>query len=187
MDYGSRSQRPPGERIVAHNQLLLPLLPLDDRVLLPHMAFPVAIESDAARAAIAAAQEVDGLVLLVPRRQGRYAKIGTVAKIGEAGRRPHGRRGVAFQGLYRGVLNGAAVEKTGALWITVEPAPDPDLDQIPGKAKALASEYRALLENILDTRGAGAIMQVVRGVEHPGQLADMAGYSPDLKLEQQLE
>jgi ATP-dependent Lon protease len=151
------------------------------------MTLPVAIESDAARAAVAAAQEVDGLVLLVPRTQGRYAKIGTVAQIEESGRLPDGRRGVAFQGLYRGVLNGAAVERTGALWITVEPAPDPDLDQLPGKSRTLAAEYRALLENILDTRGAAAIMQVVRAVEHPGELADMAGYSPDLKLEQQLE
>ncbi len=172
---------------MAQNQLLIPLLPLDDRVMLPHMALPVAIESDAARAAVAAAQEVDGLVLLVPRIQGRYAKIGTVAHIEESGRLPDGRRGVAFQGLYRGVLNGAAVERTGALWITVEPAPDPELKALPGKAVALAKEYRAIVENLLDGRGASAIIQVVRSIEHPGQLADMAGYSPDLKLEQQLE
>ena len=172
---------------MAHNQLLLPLLPMDDRVVLPHMALPVAIESDAARAAVAAAQEVDGLVLLVPRIEGRYASIGTVAHIEESGRLPDGRRGVAFQGLYRGVLNGAAVERTGALWITVEPAPDPDIEKLPGKAQALASEYRAIVENLLDARGASAIAQVLRSIDHPGQLADMAGYSPDLKLEQQLE
>src|SRR5438105_675389 len=172
---------------MAQNHLLLPLLPLDERVVLPHMALPVAIESDAARAAIAAAQEVDGLVLLVPRIQGRYAQIGTVAHIEESGRLPDGRRAAAFQGLYRGVLNGAAVERTGALWMNVEPAPDPELEQLPGRAKALAAEYRAILENLLEARGASAIVQVVRSIEHPGQLADMAGYSPDLKLEQQLE
>ena len=32
-----------------------------------------------------------------------------------------------------------------------------------------------------------AIGQVLRGIEHPGQLADMSGYSPDLKLHQHLE
>ena len=172
---------------MAQNQLLLPLLPLDDRVVLPHMALPVAIESEAARAAVVAAQEVDGLVLLVPRTQGRYARIGTVAHIEEAGRLPDGRRGAAFQGLYRGILNGAAVERTGALWITVEPAPDPELEDLPGKARALAVEYRAILENLLEARGATAIIQVVRSIDHPGQLADMAGYSPDLKVEQLLE
>jgi ATP-dependent Lon protease len=162
-------------------------MPMDERVVLPHMALPVAIESDAARAAIAAAQEVDGLVLLVPRIQGRYAKIGTVAHIEESGRLPDGRRAAAFQGLYRGVLNGAAVERTGALWITVEPAPDPELEELPGRAKALATEYRAILENLLEARGASAIIGVVRSIDHPGQLADMAGYSPDLKLDQQLD
>ena len=36
---------------MSHQELLLPLLATDDRVILPHMAVPVAIESDAARAA----------------------------------------------------------------------------------------------------------------------------------------
>jgi len=172
---------------MAPNPLLLPLLPLDARVVLPHMALPVAIESDAARAAVAAAQEVSGLVLLVPRIHERYARIGTVAHIEESGRLPDGRSAVAFQGLYRGVLNGAAVERTGALWINVEPAPDPELEQLPGRAQALAKEYRAILENLLEARGASSIAQMLRTIDHPGALADMAGYSPDLRLEQQLE
>src|SRR5438046_9397192 len=90
------------------------------------MALPVAIESEAARAAVAAAREVDGLVLIVPRIQGRYAQIGTVAHIEESGRLPDGRRAAAFQGLYRGGLNGAATERTGAPWSAVAPAPAPD-------------------------------------------------------------
>ena len=43
------------------------------------------------------------------------------------------------------------------------------------------------MENLLDLRGASAIAQMLRGIEHPGQLADMSGYSPDLKLHQHLE
>ncbi len=177
----------PENETVSQSPLLLPLLPLDERVVLPHMALPVAIESDAARAAVAAAHEVSGLVLLVPRIHDRYARIGTVAHIEETGRLPDGRSAAAFQGLYRGVLNGAAVERIGTLWITVEPAPDPELGQLPGKAQALAREYRAILENLLEARGASAIAQVLRTIDHPGELADMAGYLPDLKLEQQLE
>src|SRR5439155_15014088 len=138
---------------MSDRELLLPLLALDDRVILPHMAVPIAIESDAARAAIAAAQQSGGLVLLVPRIDDKYAKVGTVAQVEESGRLPDGREGAALQGLYRGILNGAAVERTGALWITVEPAADPFLDQLPAKAKELATEYRAILENLLDVRG----------------------------------
>jgi ATP-dependent Lon protease len=172
---------------LSEKELLLPLLALDDRVVLPHMAVPVATESDAAKAAVAAAQQSSGLVLLVPRIDGRYARIGTVAHIDESGHLPDGREASALRGLYRAVLNGAAVERTGALWITVEPAPDPKLDELPGKATALAKEYRAILENLLDLRDASAIAQMLRSVEHPGELADMAGYSQDLKLHQRLE
>ena len=167
--------------------LLLPLLPLDDRVILPHMTVPVAIDSESARAAALAARQTDGLVVLVPRIDGQYARVGTVAHIEESGRLPDGRHASVFAGQYRAVLSGGAIEREGALWMTVEPAPDADLEALPPAAHELAREYRAIQENLLDLRGAAAIGQVLRGIEHPGQLADMSGYSPDLKLHQHLE
>jgi ATP-dependent Lon protease len=173
--------------VLPTSELLLPLLPLDDRVILPHMTVPVAVDSESARAAILAARQTDGLVVLVPRIDGHYARLGTVAHIEESGRLPDGRQASVFRGQYRGVLNSAAVEREGALWMTVEPAPDPDLDALPAAAQTLAKEYRAVLENLLDLRGASAIGQMLRGIEHPGQLADMSGYSSDLQLHQHLE
>jgi ATP-dependent Lon protease len=167
-------------------QLLLPLLPLDDRVILPHMTVPVAVESEGARAAVLAARQTDGLVVIVPRIDGHFASIGTVAHIEESGRLPDGRQASVFRGQYRGVLNSAAVEREGTLWMSVESAPDPELDQLPAAAHELAREYRAVLENLLDLRGASAIGQMLRGIEHPGQLADMSGYSADLQLHQHL-
>src|SRR5437868_6870259 len=151
------------------------------------MTVPVAVDSESARAAVLAARQTDGLVVLVPRIDGRFARLGTVAHIEESGRLPDGRQASVFRGLYRGVLNSAAVERDGALWMTVESAPDPDLDALPAAALSLAKEYRAILENLLDLRGASAIGQMLRGIEHPGQLADMSGYSPDLQLHQHLE
>jgi ATP-dependent Lon protease len=168
-------------------ELLLPLLPLDDRVVLPHMTVPVAIESDTARAAVLAARQTDSLVVLVPRIDGQYARVGTVAHSDESGRLPDGRQASVFRGQYRAILNSGAIEREGALWMTVEPAPDPDRNALPPVAQTLAREYRAILENLLDLRGASAIAQVLRGIERPGELADMSGYSPDLKLHQHLE
>src|SRR5437879_2017730 len=168
-------------------ELLLPLLPLDDRVILPHMTVPVAVDSESARAAVLASRQTDGLVVLVPRIDGRYPNLGAVAHIEESGRLPDGRQASVFRGLYRGVLNSAAVEREGALWMTVQSAPDPDLEALPAAALTLAKEYRAVLENLLDLRGASAIGQMLRGIEHPGQLADMSGYSADLQLQQHLE
>jgi ATP-dependent Lon protease len=172
---------------VSEKELLLPLLALDDRVIMPHMTVPVTVESDAARAAFGAARESSNLLLLVPRIDGHYGRIGTVARIEESGRLPDGREAVVIRGLYRGVLNGAAEERTGTLWITVEPAQDPKSSELPGKVHALAKEYRAIVENLLELRDATAIAQMVRSIENPGELADLSGYSPDLKLHQQLE
>jgi ATP-dependent Lon protease len=170
-----------------NSELLLPLLPLDDRVILPHMTVPVAVDSESARAAVLAARQTDGLVVLVPRVDGHFARLGTVANIEESGRLPDGRQASVFRGQYRGVLNSAAVEREGALWMSVESAPDPDLDALPAESLSLAKEYRAIIENLLDLRGASAIGQMLRGIEHPGQLADMSGYSADLQLHQHLE
>src|SRR5690242_4110434 len=108
------------------------------------MTVPVAVDSESARAALLAARQTDGLVVLVPRIDGHYAKLGTVAHIEESGRLPDGRQAAVFRGQYRGVLNSAAVEREGALWVTVEPSPDPDLDVLPPAAQSLAREYRAV-------------------------------------------
>jgi ATP-dependent Lon protease len=167
-------------------QLVLPVLSLDDRVILPHMTVPVAVESEGARAAVLAARQTDGLVVVVPRVDGHLATVGTVAHIEESGRLPDGRQASVFRGQHRGLLTSAAVERDGALWMTVEPAPDPELDQLSAAAHELAREYRAVLENLLDLRGASAVGQMLRGIEHPGQLADMSGYSAELQLHQHL-
>src|SRR5437879_13785898 len=79
-------------------ELLLPLLPLDDRVILPHMTVPVAVDSESARADVLAARQTDGLVVLVPRIDGRFARLGTVAHSEESGRLPGGPQASVFRG-----------------------------------------------------------------------------------------
>src|SRR5258708_30186516 len=131
------------EDVQQNTELLLPLLPLDDRVILPHMTVPVPVDSESGRAAVLAARQTDGLVVLVPRIDGRFARLGTVAHIEESGRLPDGRQASVFRGQYRGVLNSAAVEREGALWMNVEAAPDPELAALAPAAPRLAKGYRA--------------------------------------------
>ena len=103
----------------------LPLLPLSTGVVLPQMVVPLGLESDEAKAAADAALGGDGLLVLVPRIETDdgptvYAKVGTVAKIEEAGRLPGGGRGVLVRGLHRAQV-GAGVPGTGsALWLSSE-------------------------------------------------------------------
>ena len=51
----------------------------------------------------------------------------------------------------------------------------------------LAREYRAVLENILLTRGARRMAERLRDVTEASQIADLSGYSPDLSLAQKVE
>src|SRR5438067_13897211 len=115
LDYCQPSPRWLEERedVPLHSELLLPLLPLDDRVILPHMTVPVAVDSETARAAVLAARQTDGLVLLVPRIDGQFARLGTVAHIEESGRLPDGRQASVLRGQYRAVLNSPARDREG--------------------------------------------------------------------------
>src|SRR2546421_4605409 len=102
----------------------LPLLPLTSGVVLPQMVVPLALESDEAQAAADAAAPTDGFLVLVPRievegQPARYARVGTVAKIEEAGRLPNGVRGVLVRGLHRAVLGVGAPSPTPGLWVSV--------------------------------------------------------------------
>ena len=70
--------------------ILLPVLPLPDAVVLPHMVVTTGVESDEARSAIKAARDGDHRLLLVPKVDGRYARVGTVAKVDEYGTEDNG-------------------------------------------------------------------------------------------------
>src|SRR5437879_1328064 len=165
--------------------LSLPLLPLTRGVVLPGMVVTMAVESDEAGSALSAARNGDGRLVLVPRLEnGRYANVGTVAAVETAGELPSGLRAVVVRGVQRARV-GIGVPGTGsALWVQVEPVDD----AIPSeRAVELAREYRAVVQNVLEYRGAGQIAEALRGITDPGAMADTAGYSPDLTFEQNVE
>jgi ATP-dependent Lon protease len=164
---------------------ILPLLPLTTGVVLPGMVVTLTIESDDARTAVSAARATGGELLLVPRVESRYALVGTVGKVEDVGSLPSGMEAVVIRGLHRATI-GAGVPGTGdATWVQVEPSPDP-LDPTE-RARELAREYRAVLENIVDSRGVPQVAEFLRGIQDPGAMADTAGYSPDLSFEQKVE
>jgi ATP-dependent Lon protease len=161
----------------------LPLLPLTTGVVLPGMVVTLTIESDEAAAAVEAAD--GGELLLVPRLDGRYARIGTVAKVEDVGRLRGGQEALVIRGLHRAVV-GVGVAGTGdALWVQVEPAADTEAPS--ARARELAREYRAVIESIVESRGVPQVAEFLRGISDPGAIADTSGYSPDLSFEQKVE
>src|SRR5829696_9149114 len=149
-------------------QLLL--IPLDDSILFPGMTATVAADvGDAKR------------VLVLPRPDGEYGRIGTVAEVVETGRLPGGLSAATLTGLHRGLAGAASPGPGGELVIDVEELHDgnPDSERV----RELEREYRAVVEEILDLRGDdGRIAAFMRSISEPGALADTTGYSPDVSL-----
>jgi ATP-dependent Lon protease len=163
----------------------LPLLPLTTGVVLPGMVVTLAIESPEASAAVAAAAETDEkLLLLVPKTDGRYAAVGTVAKIEDLGQLRGGVDGLVIRGLHRAAL-GIGVPGTGeATWVEIHPTEEPPVTE---HATELAREYRVLIESITESRGAPQVGEFLRGMTDPSQIADTSGYSPDLSFERKVQ
>ncbi len=169
---------------MTNENVTLPLLPLKSGVVLPGMVFTMALESGEAKAAVEAARSAGGRLLLVPHIEGRFASVGVIAEVMEEGDLPGGLPAVAVRGDGRAVI-GTGVPGTGdALWVEAEPLDEPE----PTPAvNELAREYRAVLENILHSRGAGRIAAQLREITEPSRLVDVSGYSPDLSLTQKVE
>jgi ATP-dependent Lon protease len=169
---------------VTEAKITLPLLPLKSGVVLPGMVFTMALESEESRVAVEAARSAGGHLLLVPHIEGRYASVGVIAEVMEEGSLPGGLPAVAVRGDQRAAI-GTGVPGTGeALWVEAEPLTDDDATPA---ASELAREYRAVLENILLSRGARQVAAQLRDITEPGRLADVAGYSPDLSLSQKVQ
>jgi ATP-dependent Lon protease len=151
------------------------LIPLDDIVVFPTMDINLPVDASG-----------EDRVLLVPRHEGQYAKVGTIARVTDTIRLPGGARGVSLESEARGVIVGAA-EADAQGRLRAEVAEHPDTKPVDGRTRELEREYRAVVEEILAERGADErVSAFLRSVSDPGPLADTAGYSPDLSFEQKV-
>ena len=147
-------------------QLLL--IPLDDSILFPGMSATIAADVGEAER-----------VFVLPRTDGEYGRVGTVAEVVEKGRLPGGVDVVTLTGLHRGLAGVGGAGTDGQLTVEVEEIEDgiPTDD----RTRELEREYRAVVEEILDLRGDdGRIAAFLRSISEPGPLADTSGYSPDI-------
>ncbi|HUG65403.1 MAG TPA: endopeptidase La [Gaiellaceae bacterium] len=160
---------------MSENAISLLLVPLEDIVVFPNMNVTLTVDvGDEER------------VLLVPKHDDEYAKVGTVAEVTDRIRLPGGGRAVALNGLHRGVAGAAVSDSQGRLFVEVEERPDEE--SADGSIRELEREYRAVVEEILELRGDdGRIAAFVRSITDPGALADTSGYSPDLTFEQKMQ
>ncbi|MEU6413159.1 endopeptidase La [Microbispora sp. NPDC046933] len=163
---------------------ILPVLPLDDEVVLPGMVVPLDLSDSEVRAAIDAARASgESTVLLVPRIDGRYGPVGVSAVVEQVGRLPGGEPAAVVRGVDRMRVGTGTTGPGAALWVeatVLEPvAAGP-------RAEELAKEYKALTTTILQKRGAWQVVDAVNQITDPAVLADSAGYAPWLQTPQKL-
>ena len=104
------------ERETTVSKLLL--VPLDDIVVFPNMNVTLTIDvGDEER------------VLLVPKHDGGYAKVGTVAEVADRVRLPGGDTAVVLNGLHRAIAGAAATDPQGRLFVEAEERPDDSTDR----------------------------------------------------------
>ncbi len=178
---------------------LLPVLPLDDDVVLPGMVVPLDLTDTETRAAVESAQantpsqaSFPGIrstggskaeVLIVPRVHGEYAEYGTVATVERIGRVPGGKAAVLLRGTARALVGRMADGPGAARWVHAEDAPETTNDQ----TAKLAAEYKAVVMSILQQRGGWQLIDAVQQVEDASAVADLSGNAPYLDTEQKLE
>jgi ATP-dependent Lon protease len=153
----------------------LRLIPLDDTVVFPGMSITLTVEVGD-----------DERVVLVPRHDSEFADVGVVATVAERVRLPGGGHAVNVEAEHRALVGAAQTGLDGDLFVEV----DERHDEVPvdARTRTLSREYRAVVEEILELRGADArITGWLRSISEPGTLADSCGYSPDLNYEQRVE
>ncbi|MFJ8152476.1 endopeptidase La [Streptomyces sp. NPDC094468] len=173
--------------------LTLPVLPLDDEVVLPGMVVPLDLKDPDVRAAVEAAQAAarnepgKPRVLLVPRVDGTYPGTGVLGTVEQVGRLADGDPGALIRGRYRVRIGAGTTGPGAALWVegtrVEENVPDP----VPGHVTELVKEYKALATAWLRKRAAWQVVDRVQAIDDVSALADNSGYSPFLTTDQKIE
>jgi ATP-dependent Lon protease len=161
----------------------LPVLPLNQGVVLPQMVVTIALETDEAKA-VAAAVGADGRLLLVPRIDGRYARVGAVASVEDRGPLPNGTPALVIRAEGRALVGAGVIGTGDALWVQAELVDD---SVISTRTEELAREYRAAAGLLLERLGGRRMSAMLRDVDGPSALADTAGWWPDLSVERKIE
>src|SRR5258707_15718008 len=89
------------------------LIPLDDTVVFPTMDVTLPVDTHG-----------EERVLLIPRHEGDFAKVGTIARVAQSVRLPGGIPGAVLEGEARGVAGAAQTNQDGLLFVDVQEHPD---------------------------------------------------------------
>jgi ATP-dependent Lon protease len=162
----------------------LPVLPLTDTVLLPGMVIPVTLDAGTQAAVDAARTSGDNTLLAVPRLDGEYGPVGTIATIEQVGRLSSGESAAVIRGVARAKIGSGVPGPGAALWVEATTLDD---SAPTGRTRELARDYKAMVTAVLQKRGAWQVIDAVERMTDLDELANSAGYAPWLTLAQKAQ
>ncbi|QJD66922.1 endopeptidase La [Xanthomonas campestris pv. badrii] len=158
----------------------LPVLPLRDVVVFPHMVIPLFVGRDKSMRALEKAMEADKRILLVAQKSAEtddpaaadLYTVGTLAQVLQLLKLPDGTIKVLVEGLSRVTVD-KVVELDGALQgqgIEVEASDARE----PREVEAIARSLMSLFEQYVKTNRKlpPELLQTLAGIDEPGRLAD---------------
>ncbi|QQP97902.1 endopeptidase La [Lysobacter enzymogenes] len=160
--------------------MTLPVLPLRDVVVFPHMVIPLFVGRDKSIRALDLAMESDKRILLVAQKSAEtddpgaedLYEIGTLAQVLQLLKLPDGTIKVLVEGVSR-VRVDEVVERDGAL-AGHAVAVEPEIDREEREIEAIARSLMGLFEQYVKTNRKlpPELMQTLAGIDEPGRLAD---------------
>jgi len=176
------------------NMVQLPLLPLRDVVVFPHMVIPLFVGRPKSIKALETAMEAGKSIVLVaqksaakdePAPEDLYS-IGTVASILQMLKLPDGTVKVLVEGSQRAHINEIIDVKTH---FAVEATPIPADNEITHEVEAMRRTLVAQFDQYvkLNKKIPPEILTSLGGIDEPGRLADTIAAHLPLKLEQKQE
>ncbi len=170
----------------------LPLLPVRDIVIFPHMVLPLFVGREVSIKAVEEALGGDKMVLLTaqkssevesPRREDFY-NVGTVGTIMRTLRLPDGRIKVLVQGITRARIV-SIFQKHPFYRVGIEPLREPAPIDGPFEIEAAVRTVKDQMGKVvaLGKFIVPEVISVVENLEDPGRLADMTASNLGLKVE----
>ncbi len=173
--------REPTGRDSAERELLdLPVLPLRDVVVFPHMVIPLFVGRDKSIRALDLAMEADKQILLVAQKSAEtddpgaddLYQVGNLAHVLQLLKLPDGTIKVLVEGVAR-VQVGQIAERDGALAGDAEVVAQ-EVDREGREIEAITRSLMGLFEQYVKTNRKlpPELMQTLSGIDEPGRLAD---------------
>ncbi|GAB2500834.1 endopeptidase La [Pseudoxanthomonas sangjuensis] len=167
-------------RIPATETLDLPVLPLRDVVVFPHMVIPLFVGRDKSMRALEQAMAADKRILLLAQKSAEtddpaaadLYEIGTLAQVLQLLKLPDGTIKVLVEGTARVKVSGVA-ERDGSLYGQGEVI-ESDFAREPREIEAVARSLMGLFEQYVKTNRKlpPELLQTLSGIDEPSRLAD---------------